>query len=111
MIEGKMAADAGRIIESADLPELRAFARNLLETCHMQEARWQELLDVLEEAVCVIDAAGTVTGWNRRSEKLYDIPADKILGQPIELFFSNLLLTRAMKESLTVRETYLNGQP
>ena len=86
--------------------ELRSLAGELLDELAVRQARWEALLDVLEEAVCIIDNSDRVVGWNRRSESLYGIAAAEILGQPIEKFFSNLLLTHAMQEALVVRETY-----
>ena len=92
---------------AADDPEtLRKFAAELLHKIGTQQVRWQGLLDVLEEAVCVIDETDKVIGWNRRAEVLYGISASEIIGQPIEKFFSNLLLTRAMNEGKVLRETY-----
>lgn len=95
-----------REINEASTAELRTLALELLDEREQQQARWAALLDAVEEAVCVIDANDKVIGWNRRSEILYGIAASEIVGQPIERFFSNLLLTHAMKERRTVRETY-----
>ena len=72
----------------------------------LQAARWNELLDVLEEAVCVIDAQNRVIDWNRRAELLYGIASAEIIGQPIGKFFSNLMVTQAMQDGLLVREAY-----
>ena len=94
------------ILDMTDMEELRRLAQALLRENQLQQSRWQGLLDVLEEAVCVIDEADRVVGWNRRAESLYGIAAGEILEQPIERFFSNLLLTHAMKDGKIVRETY-----
>lgn len=103
---GKSTAKELQIIEFGNLEQVRSFARSLLEESRLQEVRWLELMDVLEEAVCVIDEKNRVVGWNRRSEALYGISATEIIGLPIEQFFSNLLLTRAVKAEQVVRETY-----
>ena len=88
-------------------PELlRKHALELLREADLQKVRWQALLDVLAEAVCFIDETGKVIGWNRQAELLYGITTKEIMGQPIERFFSNLLLTRAMKAEQVVRETH-----
>ena len=94
------------ILTSGDSERLKNFAIELLGGVNLQQVRWQGLLDVLEEAVCVIDDMENVIGWNRRAEALYGISAMEIIGQPIEKFFSNLLLTRAMKDGKVLRETY-----
>ncbi|WP_062306926.1 sigma 54-interacting transcriptional regulator [Alicyclobacillus sendaiensis] len=46
------------------------------------------LLDVLDDAVTVVDAAGTVVAWNRAAAALYGIPAEDIVGRPITHFFA-----------------------
>lgn len=93
-------------IETAEPAELRRLCQELLAENLLQAARWNELLDVLEEAVCVIDAENRVVGWNRRAELLYGIAAAEIIGQPIGKFFSNLMVTQAMHDGLLVREAY-----
>jgi len=86
--------------------ELKQLCQELLLENLLQAARWNELLDVLEEAVCVIDAENRVVGWNRRAELLYGIAVAEIIGQPIGRFFSNLMVTQAMRDGLLIREAY-----
>jgi PAS domain S-box-containing protein len=93
-------------IETAEPAELRRLCQELLSEKLLQAARWNELLDVLEEAICVIDAENRVIGWNRRAELLYGIAAAEIIGQPIGKFFSNLMVTQAMHDGRLVREAY-----
>ena len=93
-------------IKVSSAEELKQLCQELLAENLLQAARWNELLDVLEEAVCVIDAENRVTGWNRRAELLYGIAAAEIIGQPIGKFFSNLMVTQAMTQGLLVREAY-----
>ena len=93
-------------IKASSPEELKKLCQELLAENLLQAARWSELLDVLEEAVCVIDAENRVFGWNRRAELLYGIAATEIIGQPIGKFFSNLMVTQAMQDGLLVREAY-----
>ena len=93
-------------IKASSPEELKKLCQELLAENLLQAARWNELLDVLEEAVCVIDAENRVIGWNRRAELLYGIAATEIIGQPIGKFFSNLMVTQAMQDGLLVREAY-----
>jgi PAS domain S-box-containing protein len=93
-------------IETAEPAELKQLCQELLMENLLQSARWNELLDVLEEAVCVIDAENRVIGWNRRAELLYGIAAAEIIDQPIGKFFSNLMVTQAMHDGRLVREAY-----
>ena len=93
-------------IKASSPEELKQLCQELLLENLLQAARWNALLDVLEEAVCVIDAENRVVGWNRRAELLYGIAATEIIGQPIGKFFSNLMVTQAMQDGLLVREVY-----
>ena len=93
-------------IKASSPEELKKLCQELLTENLLQAARWSDLLDVLEEAVCVIDAENRVVGWNRRAELLYGIAATEIIGQPIGKFFSNLMVTQAMQDGLLVREAY-----
>jgi PAS domain S-box-containing protein len=98
-------------IATASPDELKLLCQELMAENLLQAARWQELLDVLEEAICVVDAEQRVVGWNRRAELLYGITAAEIIGQPIGKFFSNLMVTRAMDDGQLVREAYHNPCP
>ena len=105
-----MGKQAGELLQDrikASAPEeLKKLCQELLAENLLQAARWNELLDVLEEAVCVIDAQNRVIDWNRRAELLYGIASAEIIGQPIGKFFSNLMVTQAMQDGLLVREAY-----
>ena len=78
----------------------------LLSLYQLQQARLEALLDTVNEAVCVIDESDKVVVWNHHAELLYGIAADEIIEKPIEGFFSNLMLTKVMKERRTVHEEY-----
>lgn len=80
--------------------------KKISEQFQMQEARLKALLDTVNEAVCIIDESDNVVVWNQRAESLYDIEAEKILHKQIEPFFSNLMLSKVMKEHRTVNEQY-----
>ena len=72
----------------------------------IQQARLDALLDTVNEAICIIDDKDKVVVWNGCAQKLYGIAALDILDQPIEKFFSNLMLTKVMKERRTVKGEY-----
>lgn len=72
----------------------------------LQRVRLNALLDTVNEAVCMIDEADRVVVWNQRAENLYGIHASEILQQPLERFFSNLMLSKVMKEHQSVDEQY-----
>ncbi|MBF8378042.1 sigma 54-interacting transcriptional regulator [Alicyclobacillus mali] len=59
------------------------------------------LLDVVDDAVTVVEPAGIVVAWNRAAEALYGIPAQDIVGHPITEFFA--------LESLAVHSVLTTG--
>lgn len=88
-------------------PEKMAEAyEELFTEYRIQQARFQALLETVNEAVCIIDESDTVVVWNSCAEQLYGIEAGDILYKPIERFFSNLMLTKVMKERRTVSKQH-----
>lgn len=78
----------------------------LLMNYQVQQARFDALLNTIDEAICIIDESDRVVVWNNLAEHLYGITAQEIINKPIEQFFSNLLLTKVMKEWRTVHEQH-----
>ncbi|SDL70154.1 PAS domain S-box-containing protein [Dendrosporobacter quercicolus] len=90
---------------SSQQPEkVVALFEQLLMQYQVQQARFDALLNTVDEAVCMIDESDRVVVWNNLAEHLYGITAREIINKPIDQFFSNLLLTKVMKERRTVHE-------
>src|SRR5688572_24130160 len=49
------------------------------------EQSFRELVEVLPDAVVVIDAAGSITLVNRQAERLFGYTRDELLGEVIEI--------------------------
>ncbi|WP_066639885.1 sigma 54-interacting transcriptional regulator [Desulfolucanica intricata] len=64
------------------------------------------ILDSVVEAICIINHEDRVIAWNKRAEKLYGIKADKITGEKIDKYFSNLLITKVIKQRKEIRSSY-----
>ncbi|HWR39679.1 MAG TPA: sigma 54-interacting transcriptional regulator, partial [Patescibacteria group bacterium] len=94
--------------EIAGVTSAVIIARTLLRDQHCLQSRFQSVLNILSEAVCVIDQEDRVAVWNKSSELLYGITAQEIVGQPIDQFFSNLMLTQVIKEKKEVKDKYHN---
>lgn len=107
-----MIKDIERLLSDSSIS---SSAREVLERVILhfrtQEARLDALLNTVTEAVCIIDENDHVTAWNNCSEQLYGIPSNEIIGNPIDKFFSNLLITKVMKERQSVKEKYHNPCP
>ncbi len=64
------------------------------------------VVDTVNEAITIIDRQEKVICWNKRAEKLYNIPASEITGKPIKSFFTRLVATRVLEEKREVRNSY-----
>ncbi len=93
-------------LEQNQADRILALFQQLAAAYGLQQARLDSLLDTVNEAVCIIDESDKVVVWNHQSEVLYGIQASEILDQPIEKFFSNLMISKVMKEHQTVAEQY-----
>jgi PAS domain S-box-containing protein len=80
--------------------------QQLSDAYHLQQVRLEALLDTVNEAVCMIDESDRVVIWNNQAENLYGIHVNEIINQPIEPFFSNLMISKVMKEHRMVAEQY-----
>lgn len=78
----------------------------LWERLLLTENRLAAVVDTINEAVTIIDRDEKVVCWNRRAEKLYNIPADEIIGRSIKSFFTQLVVTRVLEENREVRNSY-----
>jgi len=70
------------------------------------QALLDTLLEYASEAVCVINQREDVEYWNPRAEVLYGIRQENILGRPIGSFFTNLLVSRSLRDNKTFRDLY-----
>jgi PAS domain S-box-containing protein len=64
------------------------------------------VLETVGEAVTIIDEEERVVAWNKQAENMYGISREKLLGQSIRPHFTDLMLTRVMKERQKVRNVY-----
>jgi len=86
--------------------EVAKLFERVTDLYRVEQARLDALLSTVNEAVCMIDGANKVVVWNHRAELLYGIKAAEILHQPIERFFSNLMLSEVMQKHTLVTERY-----
>jgi sigma-54 dependent transcriptional regulator, acetoin dehydrogenase operon transcriptional activator AcoR len=70
------------------------------------------LLDMVSEAITIVDTDGTVLHWNKAAEQLYDIPAAKIVGKNISDFsWNSLMISRMLEEGQPIQEAYHEPRP
>jgi len=65
--------------------------------------RLAHVVNIMHEAVCLLDKSGKVLIWNDNAAKLYNIPTDEILGKDIHDFFPDAINARVLitKEAVT----------
>jgi transcriptional regulator with PAS, ATPase and Fis domain len=67
---------------------------------------FENVLDNIQDAVCIVDKNAVVKFWNKSSEKLYQLKRSKILNKPISHFFPQALLPRVIKEGKPYENVY-----
>jgi PAS domain S-box-containing protein len=60
------------------------------------------IMDNLHEAICIIDENGFVQYWNRSSEILYNVKADKIINHHLGEFFKNAMALQVLSSGKRV---------
>ncbi|WDV44405.1 sigma 54-interacting transcriptional regulator [Clostridiaceae bacterium M8S5] len=65
-----------------------------------------KIVDVVNDAVCVIDTEGIVRYWNGSAEIMHGIKKKDILNKPLHEVFPNALLPRVLKEQKTFENIY-----
>lgn len=106
ILKGAVLFEAAGRITAFSTPELLFAA--LFSRHELQQLQMEAILDTVGESVCVIDQANRVVSWNKSAERLYGIATEKILGNPIDSFFTNLLIKKAAAERITVKDQYHN---
>ncbi len=54
------------------------------------ERRRGEVVESLEDGICIVDRHGRVALWNDAMERLLDCPRERVVGQPLRLVVSSL---------------------
>ena len=78
----------------------------LAEDLAIARGRLEAVLDTVEEVITIIDEQDRVVGWSRKAETLYNIKSESILSKNIHDYFSNLVVTRVMRDGQGVRSVY-----
>ncbi len=68
----------------------------------------KNILNAIHEAVCIVDKDGLVVHWSKKSETLFDVRAEKIVGKPLKNFFPTALLLNVIKDKKETSNVYLS---
>jgi PAS domain S-box-containing protein len=71
------------------------------------------VLDLMPDAVTVVDADGRVVHWNRAAEQVYGIARNDIVGRPVSEFFprESVMLLQVLQTGLPVTQVYHRPRP
>lgn len=64
------------------------------------------ILDDLDEAVCVVDEDGIVTVWNKKSELIYDMPKEEILGEYMDDVLEGTVVMDVLRTGIDQQNIY-----
>ncbi len=68
----------------------------------------KSILNAIHEAVCIVDKNGIVLHWSKKSEALFNVKAEKIVGKPLKNFFPTALLLGVLKNKTETDNVYLS---
>lgn len=68
----------------------------------------KNILNAIHEAVCIVDNNGIVAHWSSKSEALFDVKAENIVGKPLKDFFPTALLLNVIKDKKETSNVYLS---
>jgi len=68
----------------------------------------KNILNAIHEAVCIVDKNGIVAHWSSKSEALFDVKAENIVGKPLKDFFPTALLLNVIKDKKETSNVYLS---
>ncbi|MEW6662040.1 MAG: sigma 54-interacting transcriptional regulator [Bacillota bacterium] len=80
--------------------------RNLWKGLLLHRQQLACVLETVGEAVTIIDEEERVLAWNKPAENMYGISRLELLGKSIKPYFTDLMLTRVMKDRQKVRNAY-----
>lgn len=98
--------DGEKIIGVVDSISLRDnYYAQIEELCN----HLQKVIDQLHEGVCVIDSNKIVKLWNKSAENIYQVSAKEILGQKLNDYFPNALLSKVIEKKKPIEN--INHSP
>lgn len=90
-IDKKVKEQTANIIKSnADIENQKKALLNILDDVEQEKARSDALAGIVkgaEESIIGEDLDGKIITWNRGAEKLYEYPAEEVIGKSIKIIF------------------------
>ncbi|WP_041285556.1 sigma-54 interaction domain-containing protein [Desulfoscipio gibsoniae] len=96
----------------ADLISGKIMEREMLKDKIVMAGRLEAVVDAVYEGVLAINEHGIITHCNRSAEKMFGMPKDQLLGQPIQRIFEDMPLLQVLKKGkgFNSREYFVNAR-
>lgn len=64
------------------------------------------ILDDIDEAICVVNLEGEVTVWNRKSESIYGVLKENIIGRKMDQVLQNTVIMEVLNTKKSIENIY-----
>lgn len=64
------------------------------------------ILDVIDEAICIVDTDGIVHVWNEKSERIYGVKKEVIIGKRMDYVLKNTVIMKVLESGENMENIY-----
>lgn len=64
------------------------------------------ILDVIDEAICIVDPDGIVHVWNEKSERIYGVKKEAIIGKKMDDVLKNTVIMKVLESGENMENIY-----
>ncbi|WP_051188598.1 sigma-54-dependent Fis family transcriptional regulator [Proteocatella sphenisci] len=64
------------------------------------------ILDVMDEAICIVDNDGIVHVWNEKSEKIYDVKKAELIGKKMDSVLKDTVIIKVLESGEDMENIY-----
>ena len=64
------------------------------------------ILDVIDEAICIVDNDGIVHVWNEKSEKIYDVTKEELIGKRMDSVLKDTVIMKVLESGEDMENIY-----
>lgn len=82
----------------ADLISGKIMEREMLKEKIVMAGRLEAVVDTVYEGVMAIDKYGVITHFNRSAERMFGMPKEQLLSQPVQRIFEDMPLLQVLQK-------------
>ncbi|WP_347487966.1 sigma 54-interacting transcriptional regulator [Desulfoscipio sp. XC116] len=96
----------------ADLISGKIMEREMLKEKIVMAGRLEAVVDTVYEGVMAIDKYGVITHFNRSAERMFGMPKEQLLSQPVQRIFEDMPLLQVLQKGkgFNSREYFVNAR-